>query len=214
MMDGTDDSLEAAIRKNLRPRSITTIAPTPPRAARENPEYCIEQAITMVKKIIDDLQRDNPSAKVILTGRSYGGFIALLVACRMDFENILKVITIESPLSPDATVGPPLLIPPLALCGPHYENRPTLAREAVTFLKRRGPLPLVMIQGSDEDNVVPLEAQFLMEGTRVPLPADLGSDSSGLKRALPASYRNHLFWSEAKMRCVMEIIKDAARPTR
>ncbi len=218
LLDGKNDGLEAAIRHNLKPRSIITIAPTPPRSARENPNYSIERAMAMVKEITEDLRRGNPTAKVILIGRSYGGFIALLVACRMNFENILKVITIESPLHPEVAVGPPMLLPPLALCGPHYQHRASLAREAIEFLKQHGTERVLTIQTGREDGVVPPEAQILQDmsphkGLRVRLPSHLGHGDPGLlQMALPPSYRNHLFWSEEKMKYIMSIINDVARP--
>ena len=224
LMDGKNDSLENALRVKLHPHSITTIAPTPLHAARENPNRSIERAISMVKQAIERVQTANPTASVVLMGRSYGGFIALLAACRMNFGNISKIITIESHVNPDIDVVPPRLLPPLALCGPHYEHRASLAQEAVDFLNRHGTRHVVTIQAGDEDGVVPIAAQaipgdfqiFMMEddnieilasnphskGIQIHLLPHLGSDDSGFKMALPQSYRNHLFWSREKMQCV------------
>ncbi len=120
LMDGIDDGLEASMRERLKPDSIRTIAPTPFRSRREHPNDSIARAIGMIQQAMGERQREQEDAEFVLTGRSYGAFIALLAATRMRFENILRAILIEGPLHPEVLVEPPVLLPPLAFCTSHY----------------------------------------------------------------------------------------------
>ncbi|MBI5413303.1 hypothetical protein HZA42_03080 [Candidatus Peregrinibacteria bacterium] len=128
----------------------------------------------------------------------------------MEFKNILKVILVEGPLHPYITVRPPPLLPPLMLCGVHYESRPKLAGTAVHELVKLGMGERVTaVQGGCEDDVVPIAAQVLPHnhaGRVVTLPEHAVGLATGLKKALPQGYRNHLFWSEAKMNLVTDVV--------
>lgn len=227
LMNGQNDGLEKALHKRLTPRSIRTIAPTPLKAAMEHPDMAVARAISMIQQTIAEIEEQFGEAKIMLVGRSYGAFIALLAAIRMEFEKMLRVILVEGPLHPDVLVEPPKLILPLMLCGIHYEVRPQLAREAVEGLRRLGSSLVTIIQGGQQDDVVPLEAQLLpvdfqhvtlsgddlsvlktddMErGAVITLPPHAIGVSEGLRRTLPQGYRNHLFWNEAKMDFVTQI---------
>lgn len=215
-MNGKNDGIEKELRENTRPRSVQTIAPTPLGSAGENPSHAIERAVFMIKQAIKEIKQRSNTPHVILVGRSYGAFIALLAAIRLQFHEIAKVILIEGPLHPDVSVKPPALLPPLKACGIHYEERPRLAREAAASLQELGAEHIVTVQGGAEDDVVPVEAQIiphangLAAGSVFTLPAELGGRNSGMTRILPKGYRNHLFWSRGKMEAVRRIIEDAA----
>ena len=223
------NGIERAFLERFEPRSFTTIAPTPPWLAAENPERSIERAIAMVDEIIAKL--DSPEG--ILFGHSYGAFVALLVACRKQFRNNLKIILDEGPLHPDVSVSPPPLFPPLALCAQHYRERPRLAREAISALHELGTSKILLIQGTREDSVVPnasqalpgdfqtlqlqngddtswLEAKDSSRGIILQLPRDIGG-VQGKLHPLPDSYRTHLLWSREKMDAITTIVAAQAR---
>jgi len=215
LMNEKNDDLEYELRETLKPKNLTTIAPTPPSATTESPELAIERAISSTRG----------KSNIVLIGRSYGGFIALLTAIRTKFENIHKAIIIESPVHPDVTVKPPILLPPLLTCRSHYKARPKLAEEAAKWLKQNGTSGLVIIQGSDTDAVVPNEAQVIpgdfetieLSNSNIPeprttkgkiyrLPKKINGPTKGLSRILPENYNNHLSWSHEKITLIREII--------
>lgn len=234
LMNGKKDGIEKELTERVEPRFLRTIAPTPIDSVMENPIYAIERATLMIQEAIRDIEQQFGEPKILLVGRSYGAFIALLAAIRMNFRKISKAILIEGPLHPDIPVTPPNLIPPLMACGIHYKVRPTLAREAIGRLGELGTARLVIVQGGGEDGVVPTAAQVIPEnfetikllndnfqkiytgnGTKglvVQLPPHIGGSDGGMKKLLPVGYRNHLFWSEEKMRMIRRIIEDVALP--
>ena len=231
------NGIEDAVLHRFQPHSFTTIAPTPPLLAAEDPERSIERAIGMVDEIIARLTRENPAGNppdVILFGHSYGAFIALLVACRMRFQNIMRIILDEGPLNPDVEVKPPPLFPPLAACYQHYRERPRLGREAVSTLRGLGTSRVLIVQGTREDSVVPNASQVLpgdyrkvqlqsgadtawtdsadpSGGLILQLPADIGGVPRGIKNPFPDSYSTHLLWSREKMDAITFIIEQEAR---
>lgn len=230
-MDGEKDGIEKELREKVEPRFLRTIAPTPIGSVMEHPDRAIERAIFMIKEAMRDIEQQFGEPKVLLVGRSYGAFIALLAAIRINFRKILKTILIEGPLHPDVPVMPPGLLPPLMACGIHYKIRPTLAREAIDHLRELGTSHLVVVQGGGEDDVVPIAAQVIPgdfetieflndnfakthtgDGTRglvIKLPPHIRGSDGGLKKLLPNGYRNHLFWSDEKMEMVRKIIENA-----
>lgn len=232
LMDGKNDGIEDELRLRVQPRSLKTIAPVPLGSAMEHPEHAIQRAVQMIQETIHELEGEFGESRVVLIGRSYGAFIALLAAVRMDFQKILKAVLIEGPLHPNVVVHPPALLPPLMTCGVHYKARPDLAREAVDRVKVLGAQRIVMIQGCVEDSVVPVDSQVIpgnfevlemtekairgnafvhgQRGVVAKLPAYLGGRMDGMKKLFPEGYRNHLFWSEEKMRTVQEIIAKVA----
>lgn len=231
LMDGEKDGIESELKERVEPRFIRTIAPTPISSAMEDPLRAIERAILMIQKAVQDIERQYGEAKVFLVGRSYGAFIALLAAVRMNFRKISRAILIEGPLHPDIPVTPPNLLPPLMACGIHYRVRPTLAREAIERLGRIGTSRLIIVQGGKEDGVVPTAAQVIpgdfetvellnghspniqaWNGTRglvIKLPPHIGGCDGGMKKLFPNAYRNHLFWSKEKAQMIREIIESA-----
>lgn len=210
LMDGKKDGLEKELREKVEPRFLRTIAPTPLSSAMEHPDRAIERAVRMIEEAVRDIEKQFGEPKVLLVGRSYGAFIALLAAVRMNFHNILKAILIEGPLHPDISVTSPNLLPPLMACGVHYKTRPSLAREAVDRLRELDASHLVFVQGGGEDGVVPIAAQVLPGGFEIiKLPPHIGGRDGGMKNLLPAGYRNHLFWSREKMEMIRRIIENA-----
>lgn len=219
--------LEFTLRNKVPARSVRRICPTPPFSATEHPEMAIERTISQIKQIIEEIESNSEESRIVLVGRSYGAFIALMAACRLKFEKIFKAILIEGPLNPEVTVNPPALIPPLLLCAKHYENRPTLAQEALETLNELGTAKVVIVCGR-EDSVVPPAAQQLPRdfqilelqnddlnelenfdserGVIIVLPAHIGGVSAGPKKILPKGYRNHLFWSDQKFDMIRQII--------
>ncbi len=234
LMDGGKDGLEQELREKVEPRFLRTIAPTPISSAMEPPAYAIERAMLMILEAVRDIERQFEEPNILLVGRSYGAFTALLAAIRMNFKKISKAILIEGPLHPDVSVAPPNLLPPLMACSGHYKARPAFAREAVDRLSELGTSRLVVVQGGREDSVVPTAAQVLPgdfetveflddqfvdihpenggRGLIIKLPSHMGGRDGGMKNLLPYGYRNHLFWSEEKMKIVGEIINNAAFP--
>lgn len=231
-MDGDKDGIEKELKEKVEPRFIKTIAPTPIGSVMENPVYAVERAILMIQEAVRDIEQQFGEPKVLLVGRSYGAFIALLAAIRINFRKILRAILIEGPLHPDISVTPPNLLPPLMACGIHYKVRPTLAREAIDRLGEVGTSRLVIVQGGKEDGVVPTAAQVIPDdfetieflnghfsnihtgnGTRglvIKLPPHIGGSDGGMRKLLPDGYRNHLFWSKEKMQMIREIIENVA----
>ena len=161
MMDGKDDGIEKALRDAVKPASLITVAPTPPDAAFEHPNKGIARLILMIRETIVGLEKAFENPQIVLVGRSYGAFMALLAAVRMDFEKILKVILIEGPLNPDVTVVPPALLVPLLACRSHYDARPDVTREAAEWLKTNGTEKVVIVQGGAPDAVVENAAQIV-----------------------------------------------------
>lgn len=232
LMDGKDDGIEKELRETVKPRFLKTIAPTPISSVMEHPDHAVKRAIFMIREIMKDIERQFGEPRVLLIGRSYGAFIALTSAVRMNFCKIFKAILIEGPLHPDITVTPPNLLPPLMACGIHYRTRPALAQEAINRLKILGTSHLVVVQGGKEDGVVPTEAHvipgdfetvdfqddhlpdiFAKNGGRgliVRLPPHIGGSRNGIKKILPDNYRNHLFWSDEKMGAIGNIVESAA----
>lgn len=226
LMDGKDDGMEKELRK-LNPRSLRTVAPTPLTSAREHPSVAIERLIEMIQRAICEIQQKFGESNVFVVGRSYGGFMALQAAIAMNFENILRLVSIEGPLHPDVFVCAPALLPPLMMCGVHYDARSVLAQEALDRLETLPISPLVLIQGGAKDSVVPNDAQILpgdfetvefsgesfphslncSKGLIVRLSENLHGHNNGVKRFLPAGYRNHLSWSDEKMQAMMAIIQ-------
>lgn len=231
LMDGKKDGIGKELKGKVEPRFLRTIAPTPIGSVMEHPDYAVERAVCMIGEAIRDIEQQFGDPKVLLIGRSYGAFIALLAVIRINFRKILKTILIEGPLHPDVSVMPPSLLPPLIACGIHYKVRPALAREAIIRLRELGTSHLLIIQGGGEDSVVPTAAQVIPgdfeiigplnnnfpkihtgNGTRglvVKLPPHIGGRDDGMKKLLPDGYRNHLFWSNEKMEMVRKIIANA-----
>lgn len=231
-MDGKKDGIEKELRENVKPRFIRTIAPTPISSVMENPAYAVERAILLIEEAVQDVEQQFGASEVLLVGRSYGAFIALLAAVRRDFKKISRAILIEGPLHPDISVTPPNLLPPLMACDNHYKIRPTLAREAMDRLGEIGTSRLVVVQGGGEDSVVPTEAQVIpgdfetieflnsrlsnrhtengARGLIIKLPSHIGGHGGGMKKLLPDGYRNHLFWSREKMQMIREIIENVS----
>lgn len=227
-MDGNGDGIEEELREEVEPRFLRTIAPTPISSVMEHPAHAIERAVLMIRKAVQDIEQQFGEPNVLLVGRSYGAFVALLAAIRMNFQKISKAILIEGPLHPDVSVKPPLLLPPLMACGIHYKARPTLAREAVESLRKLGTSRLVVVQGGGEDEVVPTASQIIpgdfetielssdtlrrihtgdsKRGLVIKLPPHIGGRDGGMKRLLPDGYLNHLFWSKGKMEMIRKII--------
>lgn len=230
LMDGKKDGIEKELKEKVEPRFIRTIAPTPIGSVMENPIYAVERAILMIQEAVRDVEQQFGESEVSLVGRSYGAFIALLAAIRMNFQKISRTILIEGPLHPDISVTPPNLLLPLMACGIHYKVRPTLMREAIDRLGEIGTSRLVVVQGGGEDGVVPTAAQVIPgdfetieflnghfpnihagNGTRglvIKLPPHIGGRNGGMKKLLPDGYRNHLFWSKEKIQMIREIIKN------
>ncbi len=211
MMNGGEDSMELAVRKIVQPRFITTLAPTPWSSANEHPDIALERLMGMIDTTLDAIEREFGTSHAILVGRSYGAFMALLAATRMEFRRIFRVVLLEGPLHPDVEVRPPFLLPPLRTCAVHYHARPALAREALKHLETLGTERLIIVQGTARDDVVPNAAQILpgrFNGRLVCLPTDIGHKSGGMKTLLPDGYRNHLFWSDAKMAMICDAIEE------
>ncbi len=209
-MNGEEDSMELALKEQVQPRSITTLAPTPWNSAGEHPEMALERLIGMIDAHLDTLERTFGEPRAVLVGRSYGAFMALLAATRMEFRRIFRVVLLEGPLHPDVEVRPPFLLPPLKSCGVHYDARPDLARSALKYLETLGTERLLIIQGTARDDVVPNAAQVPpgpFDGRLIRLPADIGHKTSIMKKLLPEGYRNHLFWSDAKFAMICDAIK-------
>lgn len=212
LMDGKDDGIERAVREQLQPRFLRTIAPTPPGSMREDPRLSILRAVAMIREVIADIVRQFGQPNVMLVGQSLGGYTAPLAALEMNFVDISRVVSIEAPLHPEVTVEPPALLPRLMACGTHYQMRSENMRRAIERLHELDVAErLLIVQGGREDSVVPLEAQILPGNFEtIQLPAHIGGRSFGLKRPLPEGYRNHLFWSDEKMEMVVDIIGRAA----
>ncbi len=232
LMDGKNDGLEAALRQRVTPDFLRTIAPTSLDSATKHPNEAIEHAIVMIRRAMQDVKESTGDPNIVLVGRSYGAFIALLASIRMNFQNITRVVLIEGPLHPDVLVAPPMLLPPLMICDSHYQMRPVLAREAVEHLSALGTSPLVIIQGQAQDDVVPIASQVIPgdfrimnvdrmfsshheidhdRGSVVRLPRSIGGECHGMKRILPDGYRNHLFWSKEKMDMILDIFEATLR---
>lgn len=233
LVSGGKEGLEQGIRERVKPRSVVTISPTPPWSALEDPAQAIKRAAAMIQEIIARREREvvYEEPRILLVGHSYGAFIALLAACRLRFEKLFKMILIEGPLHPEVRVEPPALLPTLALCASHYRKRPELAREATAALRELGTSKIIIVQGSREDSVVPIEAQVLpgdfhettfptddMEefsngngvGLIVKLDPSLGGRKGGLKTIFPDSYRTHILWDHLKMEAILSIISRSA----
>ena len=231
LMDGEDDGIEKELREKVNPRYIKTLAPTPLRAATEHPNQAIERLVSMIRDLIGEIERQFGESRVVVVGRSYGAFMALLASIRMDFQKILRTVLIEGPLHPDVTVKPPFLIPPLRRCGIHYDNRSELAQEAVDKLKELGTSRVAIVQGGMKDDVVSLDAQLIpgdfktvdmsnsfanafaengSHGLIFKLPPDIGGRNKGVRKIFPEGYRNHLFWTQEKMDMVRSVIENSA----
>ena len=226
LMTGENDGIENALRENGKVRSIATIAPMPPESTRDHLEDAISRAVYKVRSIINKIEAQYESSNVALVGRSFGALVALMAAVRMDFEKIAKTVLCEGPLNPDVEVKPPLLIRPLMACDRYYDERPDAANEATDYLKESGTQRNIIIQGSALDKVIPTEAQVIPAvfrktspsegyfdasdlGLIVKLPSDIGFQTTGVRKVLPDSYKNHLFWSDAKMKVVTDVIENA-----
>jgi pimeloyl-ACP methyl ester carboxylesterase len=231
LMSGKNDGIENELRSQAAPRFLRTIAPTPKAAAMERPAVTIDRAVSMIRTALHDIEAAVGEPNVVLVGRSWGAFIGLLAAIRMNFHNISRAILIEGPLHPEVRVTAPPLLPPLMACRLHYNERPALARKGADRLKELGTSPLVIVQSGSDDGVVPQAAQVIPgdfdtldvtddgiplqscrheRGVVMRLPPHLGGSNSGLKAILPASYRNHLMWSSEKMAMIGKIIASAA----
>lgn len=162
VMDGRGDRLERAMRDQLFPDSITTIAPTPPSAVREDPRASVDRTVEMVGDVMKVVRDELGSAtRVVLVGRSNGGLMALAAAVETSFDGIGAVVALEAPLHPDVSVRPPWKFLPLFACASHYKGRPDLARKACDYLLEKDAGKVVMVQGVAPDGIVPLEAQKL-----------------------------------------------------
>ena len=223
-----EDSLEKALRDQEYVRSVVTIYPTPASKSRENPEESIMRAIGQVDEEVTKIISEFGEGNIVLVGQSYGALMALMVACRTKFKNILKVVLMEGSLHPEVTVEPPRLLPVLAVCASHYQARPRIANEAVCSLKELGTDRVVIITNR-RDGVVSPEAQILpgnfqeieldtenldvfgkVDNTRgmiIRLPRHLGGKDTGLTSLLPKEYRDHLAWSDEKCKFIGEIIR-------
>lgn len=233
MLDGSGDGIEAGLKERDGCRSLQTIAPTPPKKAREHPDESISRTMDWIQEAADQLKEDHGNANIILIGRSYGGFVALAAAVRLHFENILHVITFLAPLHPTENVSSPTLIP-LGICAQHYNHRPEIAQECVDYLQNNGTSKLTLVQGKSPDGIVPNAAQILPgDFHRVDLSerpiedsdlarTDKGSivtfqphegEKGAFKKMLPQSYRNHLFWPPEKMDHAQNIIGTVMKNT-
>ncbi|MDP3975875.1 MAG: hypothetical protein Q8P95_03070 [bacterium] len=225
MMNGRDDGIEKALREAEVGRSVRTIAPTPYKLRHEGPEDGIARTGQLLEQAIADIDEQDGNSRIVVVGRSYGGFMALMAAVRREFYRIFRVVLIEGPLHPDVEVGVPWLIPPLKACRAHYEARSELAREAVDYLASHGTSQVVIVQGGGKDSVVPVDAQALPgnfestewdgkgelapangQGRIVRLSPRLAGLGLSPRRLLPGGYRNHLFWKPEKMEAVVRII--------
>jgi len=222
LMSEDGDELEQKLREKVEPRFIRTIDPTPSGSGIEHPGHAIEQIILKIQEAVRDIEQQFGNPNVLLVGRSYGAFMTLLAAIRMEFEKVSKAILIEGPLHPDIEVKPPRHLPAFRPFGAHYRERSTLAREAIERLKKLGTSRLVIIQGGGEDDVVPTAAQVLPEDFDTTeflyddfAKANTESGAQGLVVKLPPhtggrGYRNHLCWSPKKTEMIGKIIEKVA----
>lgn len=221
--DDNGDDLERELRRKMEPRSVRTINPTPSGYGIEHPGHAIEQTILKIQEAVRDVEQRFGNSNVLLVGRSYGAFMTLLAAIRMEFKKVSKAILIEGPLHPDIEVKLPRHLPLFKPYDAHYKIRPALAREAIEHLIKLGTSRLVVIQGGGEDDVVPMEAQVLPGDFDTAEFSDdnfakVNTDSRarGLVVKLPphtgvrGGYRNHFHWNPKKMEMIGEIIRNTA----
>ena len=182
-------ALKKELDHKLQPHSSTIIPSAPWHKALDAPETVIER----VAKAIDAI----PSDHILLIGHSYGALIALVVACRRQLDNILKVILIDGPLNPYIDVHPTRSLHNIFFR--HYEQREALAKEREKAL-RKLDASKVMTIGSENDQIVPAGAKQLpdngnfqtiilsdaMDVAEVPNRA-----TKGLNVILPNHYRGH-----------------------
>lgn len=228
-------ALERSLMKMYRPRSLVTVAPTPPPSplwklweANEDPETCIQRAVAQIEEQMTQIANQQDSPNIVLLGRSYGAFMALQAALRLKLENFLKIVLIEGPLHPEVDVDPAMLLPCLQFCRSHYAQRPALSQNAMDALAEQGT-DRILIIGNSSDGVVPPAAMGLPRGFQ---PVDMESDDlgfmqrldtrqgahvvippgfggvrrSGWKGVFPRGYQDHLFWSPEKLALITRLI--------
>ena len=111
---------------------------------------------------------------IILIGDSYGALLALVAACRRDFQNILGLILIDGPLDPAIDVRPKKI--GHRLYQRHYNGRKKLAEEFPRFCARRHrngldrTLSSITTLGTEKDNIVPPLSKRLTGVDHVSLP--------------------------------------------
>ena len=201
--------LKVELDQKMHPHSNTIIPSAPWHKALDAPETVIAR----VAKAIDAI----PSDHILLIGHSYGALIALLVACRRELQNILKVILIDGPLNPYVDVHPAHSLHNIFFR--HYEQREALARECEKTLRSLDASKIMTI-GSEHDQLVPAAAKQLpdngnfqtvilndaMDVAEIPNRA-----TKGLNVVLPDHYRGHGL--HHKIPIISDIIEQSVRWT-
>lgn len=223
---GNDDALSRVI-KDLKPRSFNFIAPTPLTAAYEDPEKSYERAVLQIEESLERVTQEYREPRLLLVGRSYGGFIAAqyIVRNREKLRGLLGVVIIEAPLNSEVEVSPPAGFPLLQLYPKHYKARARLAVEIEQGFQDFDCSAVTIVKGGTEDAIVPLDAQsidgdfqvitgdvyfenpanYTDQGRIILLPYNLGGSG------FPANYSTHILPSEPKLKYIGSIVAAVAQ---
>lgn len=195
------DKLKTKLDAELNPRSSKTIPSAPWYRALQHPETVAARVGKEVEKI--------PSDDLLLIGHSYGALIALVVACRLKLHNVLKLVLIDGPLSPDIEVVPSRFAH--RLFSRHYDYRVKLAEECEWILEGLDTSKIITI-GSRIDRIVPPEAKRLKGAfDTVQMRSDEDaqdmdfSTGKGINIVLPKKYATHRL--DHKVDIIADLIK-------
>lgn len=141
-----DHRITNMLKDRLKPRQATTVAMAPLTHTGKSYEESIAEVISAIR------------GETLLVGHCAGAVVALAAACRLRFQNILKLISIYGPINRDVAVNP---VPVFSLPFMHfYHGRLELLNNCQPALDEAGTSKIVTI-GNLEDWVVPPAAKRL-----------------------------------------------------